>query len=84
MNIRINPKKYAIQGDQTCHVVRSACEWSAGLYNNVENSILKAYYSLIDNAKHYIFIENQFFISKTFTDDESVLGGTRSSSVINE
>ena len=50
-------------------VLRSASEWSAGL-RNTENSILNAYYDLIENAKHYIYIENQFFVSKSWTDEE--------------
>ena len=50
-------------------VLRSACEWSAGL-RNTEKSILQAYYELIENSKHYIYIENQFFVSKSWTDDE--------------
>ena len=49
----------------TVQVLRSAGEWSLGL-NTVENSILQAYYKLIENSKHYIYIENQFFISKSF------------------
>ena len=50
-------------------VLRSASEWSAGL-RTPEHSILNAYYDLIENAKHYIYIENQFFVSKSWTDEE--------------
>ena len=50
-------------------VLRSSCEWSAGL-RETENSILRGYYDLIENSKHYIFIENQFFVSKAWTDEE--------------
>jgi len=50
-------------------VLRSASEWSAGL-RKAENSILKGYYQLIENSKHYIYIENQFFVSKSWTDEE--------------
>jgi len=63
-------------------IVRSACDWSVGL-EKTERSILNAYYTLIDNSKHCIYIENQFFISKTFSDDES-LNQTISSKVLNE
>ena len=68
----------------SCQFLRSAAQWSVGLDNKVESSILKAYYNLIDNAKHYILIENQFFISKSFTDDENILTGSATSSIINE
>ncbi|KAL0590423.1 hypothetical protein ABG067_001669 [Albugo candida] len=42
-------------------VVRSASLWSAGV--NTESSIHEAYLEIIARSKHYIYIENQFFIS---------------------
>ena len=50
-------------------VLRSASQWNLGL-NNTENSILRAYYDLITNAEHYIYIENESFISKSWADEE--------------
>ncbi|KAM4544917.1 phospholipase D2 isoform 1-T2 [Odontesthes bonariensis] len=41
-------------------VLRSADRWSTG---TCENSILNAYIQIIENSEHYIYIENQFFIS---------------------
>lgn len=41
-------------------VLRSADRWSTG---TCENSILNAYIHTIENSEHYIYIENQFFIS---------------------
>ncbi|XP_072230639.1 phospholipase D2 [Leuresthes tenuis] len=41
-------------------VLRSADRWSTG---TCENSILNAYIQTIENSEHYIYIENQFFIS---------------------
>lgn len=47
-------------------VVRSAGHWSLGLKpEHIENSIHIAYLELIDKANHFIYIENQFFISGT-------------------
>ncbi|KAM9126959.1 phospholipase D1 isoform 2-T3 [Pangshura tecta] len=43
-------------------VLRSAADWSAGIKYH-EESIHDAYVSVIKNSKHYIYIENQFFIS---------------------
>ncbi|XP_078494290.1 phospholipase D1 isoform X2 [Ciona intestinalis] len=43
-------------------ILRSSCEWSAGL-SEVDRSIQNAYISAIDNSQHFIYIENQFFIS---------------------
>lgn len=42
-------------------VVRSVSMWSAGV--PTEASVQAAYINLITNAKHYLYIENQFFIS---------------------
>ena len=50
-------------------VLRSACKWSVGI-GKKENSILQGYYQLIDNAKHYLYIENQFFVSRAFNEEE--------------
>ncbi|KUI63718.1 Phospholipase D2 [Cytospora mali] len=45
---------------------RSCCPWSSG--HPTEHSIANAYIEIINNAEHFIYIENQFFI--TATDDE--------------
>jgi phosphatidylserine/phosphatidylglycerophosphate/cardiolipin synthase-like enzyme len=53
-------------GTCSCQILRSASHWSCGLpKNQIENSIQFAYLQLIEMAKHYIYIENQFFISST-------------------
>ncbi|KAJ8351715.1 hypothetical protein SKAU_G00231910 [Synaphobranchus kaupii] len=43
-------------------VLRSVCQWSIGSKVH-EESIHLAYISAIQNSKHFIYIENQFFIS---------------------
>uniref|UniRef100_A0A7E4VB52 Phospholipase n=1 Tax=Panagrellus redivivus TaxID=6233 RepID=A0A7E4VB52_PANRE len=43
-------------------VLRSVANWST-LIDHTECSIQQAYLSLIANSKHYIYIENQFFVS---------------------
>ncbi|KAJ7973311.1 Phospholipase [Quillaja saponaria] len=45
-----------------CQVIRSVSQWSAGTSQS-EESIHVAYCSLIEKAEHFIYIENQFFIS---------------------
>ncbi|XP_047961202.1 phospholipase D zeta 1 [Salvia hispanica] len=45
-----------------CQIIRSVSQWSAGT-SQIEESIHKAYCSLIDRAEHIVYIENQFFIS---------------------
>ncbi|EMD36120.1 hypothetical protein CERSUDRAFT_116030 [Gelatoporia subvermispora B] len=53
----------------TCRVqaIRSVSDWSHGVLT--EHSIQNAYIQLIQEAQHYIYIENQFFISSTRSDD---------------
>lgn len=43
-------------------VLRSASDWSAGIKYH-EESIHNAYIYAIENSQHFIYIENQFFIS---------------------
>eukprot|EP01094_Clydonella_sp_ATCC50884_P025320 TRINITY_DN660_c1_g1_i1.p1 TRINITY_DN660_c1_g1~~TRINITY_DN660_c1_g1_i1.p1 ORF type:complete len:818 (+),score=198.65 TRINITY_DN660_c1_g1_i1:184-2454(+) len=46
-----------------CQIVRSIAEWSGGMGRGKEKSIYQAYLSAIEAAEHFIYIENQFFIS---------------------
>lgn len=52
-----------------CQVLRSVSQWSAGTSQLEETSIHAAYCSLIEKAEHFIYIENQFFISGLDGDD---------------
>ncbi|KAM9332850.1 phospholipase D2 [Pholidichthys leucotaenia] len=63
---------FTVPGSQKAkvQVLRSADRWSTG---TCENSILKAYIDTIDKSEHYIYIENQFFIS--CSDDKTVYNG---------
>ena len=51
------------QGTVHAQVVRSSCDWSSGILT--EHSIQNAYCEIIRNAQHYVYIENQFFITAT-------------------
>ncbi|KAK9366044.1 hypothetical protein V1509DRAFT_631086 [Lipomyces kononenkoae] len=55
----------------TCEVqlLRSACGWSLGMRNEkVEHSIVNAYLKAIEQSEHFVYIENQFFITSTSVD----------------
>ncbi|KAM3927273.1 phospholipase D2 isoform 1-T3 [Leptodactylus fuscus] len=56
--------QYTVPGCHSASVqlLRSVDRWSAGCN---ECSILNAYLHCISNAEHYVYIENQFFISST-------------------
>ncbi|KAF2186349.1 phospholipase D1 [Zopfia rhizophila CBS 207.26] len=51
--------------DGTCEVqiLRSASAWSLGTPNRTEHSIMTAYIQMIATSEHFVYIENQFFIS---------------------
>ena len=46
-------------GSQKVQILRSSTLWSQGV--DMERSIQDAYLTSIENAKHFIYIENQFF-----------------------
>ena len=52
----------------TCEVqiLRSASNWSLGV-EETEHSIMNAYCKLIEESEHFIYIENQFFITSCET-----------------
>ena len=54
-----------ITGQGTVHaqLVRSSADWSSGIL--AEQSIQTAYCQVIRGAKHFVYIENQFFITAT-------------------
>ena len=51
------------RGPMSCQLLRSCTKWSNG--TPTEHSIQTAYISVIENAQHFIYIENQFFITAT-------------------
>ena len=50
-------------GTVHAQIVRSSADWSSGILT--EHSIQNAYCETIKNAQHYVYIENQFFITAT-------------------
>ena len=61
----------------TCQVqiLRSASSWSIGTPNKVERSILNAYVDLIKHSKHFVYIENQFFITSCTVEGTAIHNG---------
>lgn len=50
-------------GSMSCQIVRSCAKWSNG--SPLEHSIADAYAAVIRNSEHFVYIENQFFITAT-------------------
>jgi phospholipase D1/2 len=59
----LSGKTLGEQGTVHAQVVRSSADWSSGIL--AEQSIQNAYVEVIRNAQHYVYIENQFFITAT-------------------
>ncbi|CAG8616793.1 14882_t:CDS:10, partial [Cetraspora pellucida] len=57
------------EGTCKVQVLRSSAAWSLGL-EETEHSIQNAYIDTIKNAKHFVYIENQFFITATKTSND--------------
>ena len=55
-----------------CQLLRSSGHWSLGL-KETEDSIQKAYLKLIETSQHYMYVENQFFVTSSTWDSVSVL-----------
>ncbi|KAL8382837.1 hypothetical protein RB595_006557 [Gaeumannomyces hyphopodioides] len=57
-------------GEAHIQLTRSACPWSSG--KPTEHSIANAYIEAITNAQHFVYIENQFFITATSDEQKPV------------
>lgn len=51
------------RGTVHAQIVRSSADWSSGILT--DHSIQNAYSEIIRNAEHFVYIENQFFITAT-------------------
>ncbi|OTB10016.1 hypothetical protein K445DRAFT_323413 [Daldinia sp. EC12] len=51
------------RGTVHAQLVRSSADWSSGILT--DHTIQNAYSDIIRNAQHYVYIENQFFITAT-------------------
>ncbi|KAJ5377861.1 Phospholipase D1 [Penicillium cataractarum] len=60
--------------DGTCEVqiLRSSSMWSTGTPDVVEHSIMNAYVKMIEESEHFVYIENQFFISTCEIDGRKI------------
>lgn len=60
----LSTKNLNNRGTVHAQLVRSSADWSSGILP-AEHSIQTAYCDLIREAQHYVYIENQFFITAT-------------------
>lgn len=55
----LTSKALGERGTVHAQIVRSSSDWSSGILNDC--SIQNAYIEAIGSAKHFVYIENQFF-----------------------
>ncbi|KAF2862888.1 phospholipase D [Piedraia hortae CBS 480.64] len=65
-------KRLGMTGTCQIQVLRSAAAWSIGTPNKTEHSIMNAYVHLIRTSDHYVYIENQFFISSCTVEGSTI------------
>lgn len=58
-------KDYKLTGTCETQICRSAGPWSLGTNKTVEHSIQNAYLKCIQMSDHFVYIENQFFVTST-------------------
>ncbi|GAA6010322.1 hypothetical protein JCM10207_005173 [Rhodosporidiobolus poonsookiae] len=66
-------------GNMRVQVLRSSSDWSHGILT--EHSIQNAYIEMIREARHYVYIENQFFITAT-NSNEPVIKNTIGQAIV--
>ncbi|POS85779.1 hypothetical protein EPUL_001894, partial [Erysiphe pulchra] len=59
-------KDLGLTGTCEVQILRSASDWSLGL-TETEHSIMTAYCKIIEESEHFVYMENQFFISSCET-----------------
>ncbi|KAI8393433.1 uncharacterized protein BYT42DRAFT_551022 [Radiomyces spectabilis] len=69
------------RGTCNAQVLRSSAEWSSGI--QLEKSIQTAYIETINAAQHYVYIENQFFITTTEDDPNYILKNQIGQALVN-
>jgi phospholipase D1/2 len=76
----LSTKPRGEQGTVHAQVVRSSDDWSSGIL--LEHSIQNAYSEVIEKAEHYVYIENQFFITAT-GENQAPIQNTIGRSIVN-
>lgn len=61
-------KKLNFKGSCEIQLLRSSCDWSLGLKEH-EQSIQNAYIKCIEQSEHFVYIENQFFVTSCTIDN---------------
>ncbi|KAF9481155.1 phospholipase D/nuclease [Pholiota conissans] len=64
--------RMGLTGTCELQICRSAGPWSLGTPGRIEHSIQNAYLKAIQMSEHFVYIENQFFITSTVVNDVKI------------
>ncbi|QPG73417.1 hypothetical protein FOA43_000727 [Brettanomyces nanus] len=64
--------RFHFKGTCEIQLLRSSCSWSLGLQKH-EQSVQNAYMKCIETSEHFVYIENQFFITSCEVDGVMVM-----------
>ncbi|KAF9013434.1 hypothetical protein BDQ17DRAFT_1343417 [Cyathus striatus] len=64
--------RMGLTGTCELQICRSCGPWSMGTSGKIEHSIQNAYLKAIQMSEHFVYIENQFFITSTVVNDVKV------------
>lgn len=67
-------EKHGVTGTCELQILRSSGNWSLGL-DETECSIHSAYCALIRESEHFVYLENQFFITSTEVEGTKIVNG---------
>jgi len=76
----LETKNLQNQGTVHAQIVRSSADWSSGILT--EDSIQNAYAEVIEKAEHFVYLENQFFITAT-GDQQKPVENTLGRAIVN-
>lgn len=65
-------KQFDFSGTCEIQLLRSSCFWSLGLQNH-EQSIQNAYIKCIETSEHFVYLENQFFVTSCEVDGVMIM-----------
>lgn len=61
-----------LDGSCEVQILRSSSMWSTGTPDVTEHSIMNAYVKMIEESEHFVYMENQFFISTCEIDGRKI------------
>nr|POE56425.1 phospholipase d1 [Quercus suber] len=65
-------ERLGMTGTCQIQILRSCSPWSIGTPGKTEHSIMNAYCHLIENSEHFVYIENQFYISSCTVEGSTI------------